>query len=93
MLEEISELLPGYSFDLSLLIWPVVYSIIVVILFFILKSMIKRHNRKKQQLEMDKHIEVLFEKYSNILADKIVSKLSNNKPEEIVNVITNEKDI
>lgn len=61
----------------SFLIWSSVASIAVVAIYFIIKTVIKNNNKKKERERMLQDVDMLFNKYSDVLVEKIVNKLNN----------------
>jgi F0F1-type ATP synthase membrane subunit a len=76
----------NYSFDLTAyyrtLLWTMVISTIIIIAFIVLRMIYKKRAKKKEKEEMDKHMEELFIKYSDVIADKVVEKLNNKTNKE-----------
>jgi uncharacterized membrane protein YjfL (UPF0719 family) len=61
----------------SLLFWSTLATVGLIIVFLIIKNIIRSYIKKKERIRNDKHIEELFVKYSDILVDKIYNKINN----------------
>jgi heme exporter protein D len=77
-------------FNMSFLIWSTVGIVVIIVLWMLLKSSLKKKAKRKEKEAFNKNMEELLAKYTDIIADKVVMKL-NSKEEPVVEVLNEEK--